>query len=143
MAGHFPFTGKGMSYGMGRMSVTAFFERHGFNLELQEKYYKWWYDWTKNFVSNDPDLKVTKGVAFNQYPYGQHSHHSFHLVDKHWATTMCDLGDLIRETIMPKLTADQLHKLEHDHEHAVHELEKESEANPRKPAPDVGYFRHV
>lgn len=143
MAGHFPFTGKGMRYGMARMAVTAFFENHGLNLELQEKYYKWWYDWAKKFVDNDPDLKAAKGVAFTHYPYGQHSHHSFHLVDKHWATTMTDLGDFIRDSIFPKLSAEQMKKLEEDHHKLVHDLEKEAESNPRKPAPDVGYFRHV
>jgi len=143
MAGHFPFLGKGMRYGMARLPVTAFFEHHGLNLELQEKYYKWWYDWTKNFVMKDFDLQATKSVGFAHYPYGQHSLHSFHLNDKMWASIMIDLGDLIRDTILPKLSADELHKLEHEHHEMVHHLEEEAKGNPRKPSPDIGYFRHM
>ncbi len=143
MAGHFPFQGKGMRYGMARTAYTAFFENKGFNLEMQEKYYKWWYDWTKNYVMNDADLSVTKGIGFADYPYGQHSHHSFHLVEKHWATIMADLGDLLRETIVPHLSDDALHKLEAEHSAAVKKLIEETKDNPRAPAPDVGLFRHV
>lgn len=143
MAGHYPFMGRGVRYGGARMTITAFFEQHGFNLELQEKYYKWWYDWAKAFVENDPGLKAAKGVAFNSYPYGQHAHHAFHLVDKMWATTMADLGDLIRDSIMPKMDDAALHKLEEDHKAAVHKLEEEAKTNPREPAPDVGLYRHM
>lgn len=36
----------------------------------QEQYYKWWYDWAKDFVVRDPDLNYAKGVEFAHYPYG-------------------------------------------------------------------------
>lgn len=143
MAGHFPFMGKGMRYGMARLALTAFYEKHGLSLELQEKYYKWWFDWAKRFVANDTDLSATKSVAFAHYPYGQHSLHSFHLNDKMWASVMTDLGDLLRDTIFPKLDHAAMEKLEHDHEHLIEELAAEAKKNPRKPSPDVGYFRHV
>jgi len=143
MSGHFPFQGKGVRYGGARLTISAFFEHHGFGLPLQEKYYKWWYDWAKNFVQNDPDLSYTKAVAFNHYPYGQHAMHSFHLNKKLWAMALADLGDLIRDNILPKLSEEELHKLEKDHEEAVHALEKEAGTGDREEIPEVGYFRHT
>ncbi|MDE2089811.1 MAG: hypothetical protein KGJ12_07305 [Gammaproteobacteria bacterium] len=143
MSGHFPFLGKGVRYGGARLSIAAFFEKHNFRLELQEKYYRWWYEWTKNFVMNDKDLSVTKGREFNHYPYGQHAEHSFHLNQKKWCTAMADLGDLIRDVILPKLNEQQLHQLAHDHEAMLHALEQEATSKPRPPVPEVGYFRHV
>lgn len=144
MAGHFPFEGKrGKRYGHSRLGYTAFFEAHGLSLELQEKYYKWWYEWAKNFVQKDPDLSVTKAVEFQSYPYGQHSHHSFHLNEKQWATILSDLGDLLRDTILPKLSEDDYKKLVADHDKMLKALEKEAEQHPKEPVPDVGYFRHT
>ena len=143
MAGHYPFTGRGTRYGGARMTIAAFFEQHGLNLELQEKYYKWWFEWAKNFVNNDSDLKASKGVAFNHYPMGQHSHHSFHLNDKQWCNIMADLGDLIRDIIMPKMSDAALKQLEHDHHAALEKLEAEAKDNTREPSPDIGYFRHM
>jgi hypothetical protein len=143
MAGHFPFMGKGVRYGGARMTITAFYEQNGFNLDLQEKYYKWWFDWAKAFVEKDADLQHTKAVEFSNYPYGQHSFHSFHLNDKMWATALADLGDLVRDTILPKLDDTALHKLEEDHAAIVKKLQDEAKSNPREPAPDVGYFRHM
>ena len=69
MAGHFPFSGNG-----GRASTAAFYERYAFNDDTQEKYYKWWYDWTKDFVMNHKELSQTKGREFQSYPFGQHAH---------------------------------------------------------------------
>lgn len=143
MAGHFPFMGRGVRYGGARMTIAAFYEHHGLNLSLQEKYYKWWFDWTKNTVDNDLDLKAAKGPLFNAYPYGQHAHRSFHLADKMWATALADLGDLIRDSIFPKLDKKAMEKLEKEHNAMVQSLEEESKENPREPAPDVGYFRHM
>jgi hypothetical protein len=143
MAGHYPFTGRGVRYGGARMTIAAFFEQHGLNNELQEKYYKWWYDWAKKFVQNDADLKVTKGVAFDHYPLGQHSHHSFHLNEKQWCTIMADLGDLVRDIIFPKMDDTAMHQLEEEHKKLLSQLEGEAKDKPREPAPDVGYFRHM
>ncbi|MGA7800165.1 MAG: hypothetical protein WCC36_05090 [Gammaproteobacteria bacterium] len=143
MSGHFPFLGKGVRYGGARLTISAFFEHHGFGLPTQEKYYKWWYDWAKNFVQNDPDLSYTKAVEFSHYPYGQHAHHSFHLNKKLWAITLADLGDLIRDNILPKLSEEQFHQLEADHDKVVHELEKEAETAAELEIPEVGYFRHT
>lgn len=138
MAGHYPFSGKA-----NRVSAFAFYERYGLGLELQEKYYKWWYDWAKNFVMQDPDLKVTKAADFNHFPYGQHAHHDFHLHKYQWCTTIIDLGKFIEGTIMPKLSEDALHKLEDDHHHMLEALQKEAQQTPRAAAPEIGYFRHV
>ncbi len=138
MAGHFPFSGNG-----GRASTTAFYERYGLNDELQEKYYKWWYDWAKAFVSQDKELVQTKSLDFAHYPYGQHAHRSFHLNGKHWAVCLADLGAFIKAVIMPKLDHDALHKLEDEHHKIVDALKKEAADKPREPAPDVGYFRHT
>jgi hypothetical protein len=138
MAGHFPFSGRG-----GRAATTAFFEQEGFNKELQEKYYKWWYDWAKNIVDNDADLKAAKGVAFQSYPFGQHAYHNFHLNDKAWPVALDDLGSFIKGTIMVRMSDEDLHKLEEDHEKMLAELRKETESNSREPAPDIGYFRHT
>lgn len=140
---HYPFTGKGVRYGGARMTIAAFFEQHGLNMELQEAYYKWWFDWAKDFVNSDADLKVTKGVAFAHYPMGQHSHHSFHLNEKQWCTALADLGDLIRDVIFPKLDDAASKKLEDDHHAMLHKLEADAKNNQREPAPDVGYFRHM
>jgi hypothetical protein len=138
MAGHYPFSGN-----TNRVSVFAFYDRHGLGLELQEKYYKWWFDWAKNFVLADADLKFAKGAEFSHFPYGQHAHHDFHLNQYQWCTTMIDLGQFIKGVIMPKMSADQLHKLEEDHRHMLDELKKEAAVTPKKPSPEIGYFRHT
>ncbi|HQU14812.1 MAG: hypothetical protein B7Z66_03725 [Chromatiales bacterium 21-64-14] len=145
MSGHFPFAAKrGIRYGQApRMAIAAFFEHHGFNTDLQEKYYKWWYDWARNAVAGDPDLNATKGVEFTGYPYGQHALHSFHLNDKMWAAALSDLGDFIRDLILPKLDEKALHALESQHDAMLHTLAQEATQKPRTPPPEVGYFRHV
>ncbi len=144
MAGHFPFLGRGVRYGGARMTIAAFFEAHGLNEELQEKYYKWWYDWAKNFVEQDEGLKAAKGVAFQHYPYGQHAHRPFHLhSDKIWAVHLADLGDLIRDSLLPKLDAKARKTLEQAHAAMLEELKQEAASKPRQPAPEVGYFRHI
>jgi hypothetical protein len=138
MAGHFPFLGKG-----GRIDTAAFFESHGLGLELQERYYRWWYDWTKRFVESDPDLSFTKAVEFQEFPYGQHALHSFHLNDKMWAVAMADLGDFLREVVLPRLDGTAVRRLEQAHQKLIEELEQAAQAMPRPPAPEVGYFRHT
>jgi len=145
MAGHFPFAGKrGTRYGLApRGTLAAFFENHGFNNDLQEKYYRWWYEFAKEFVARDSDLSATVGVRFEAYPMGTHARHSFHLNDKFWAVAMDELGSFISNLILPKLDTEAMHGLEHDHAAMLAELRSEAEANPRKPAPDVGLFRHV
>jgi len=72
MAGHFPFAGKrGTRYGLApRGTLAAFFENNGFNNEMQEKYYEWWYGFAKDFVTGDSDLSATMGVRFHSYPMG-------------------------------------------------------------------------
>ncbi|MEJ2059240.1 MAG: hypothetical protein P8Y64_01965 [Gammaproteobacteria bacterium] len=145
MAGHFPFGGKrGSRYGLApRMSISAFFEHQGFNNDLQEKYYKWWYDWAKDFVSKDADLSVTMGLKFNNYPMGQHAEHGFHLNDKRWASALDELGAFISNLIFPKLDSDAMHKLDEAHHKILDELKAEAQNNPRPPSPDVGLYRHV
>ncbi len=138
MAGHFPFSGNA-----GRASVAAFFEKEGYPEALQEKYYKWWYDWAKQTVEADAHLKVTKAHEFKEYPFGQHAHRNFHLNDKAWAVALADLGEFIKGVVFPRLSEDDRHKLEESHEKFVAELAKEAEANPKEPAPDIGYFRHT
>lgn len=145
MAGHFPFGMKrGSRYGLApRSTLAAFFEKEGFGNTLQEKYYKWWYDWAKDFVSKDPDLSVTVGVRFNNYPMGQHSEHSFHLNDKYWAVAMDELGSFISNLIFPKLSEQAMHELQQAHQELLEQLREETKVHPREPAPDVGLFRHV
>lgn len=145
MAGHFPFAGKrGTRYGLApRGTIAAFFENHGFNNELQEKYYKWWYDYAKQFVENDSDLSVTMGVKLSHYPIGTHARHSFHLNDKFWPVAMDELGSLIANVILPKLDSDAMHKLEEEHKAMLDHLREETKSNPREASPDVGLFRHV
>lgn len=145
MSGHFPFAGKlGIRYGLApRMTISAFFELKGYNDTLQEKYYRFWYEWAKNYIENDADLSYSKGVLFKKYPYGQHAHENFHLNNKYWASTLADLGDLIRDIIFPKMTEAAMHNLEDAHHHMMEELKKEVTENPRPPVPDTGYFRHV
>lgn len=137
MSGHFPFSGN-----TNRVSVFGFYDRHNLNTTMQEKYYKWWYDWAKNFVMNDPDLKTTKGYEFQAFPYGQHSHTDFHLRQGLWATTLIDLGGFITGTLFGKLSDDAMHKLDEDHHHFLHKLEEEAKNNPRPASPDIGWFRH-
>jgi len=145
MSGHFPFASRlGVRYGQApRMAIAGFFENRGLGKELQEKYYRWWYEWAKDFVAKDPDLNATKAVEFDRYPYGQHALHSFHLKEKMWAMAMSDLGDFIRELVLPKLDEAALQRLEQEHERMLHELEGEAKEKPRPPTPEVGYFRHI
>ncbi|QKT02772.1 hypothetical protein HUS23_02550 [Ectothiorhodospiraceae bacterium 2226] len=138
MAGHFPFSGRG-----GRAATTAFFELQGYNAELQEKYYRWWYEWAKRFVEQDKELSQTKAIEFQSYPYGQHAHRGFHLNDKVWAVMLDDLGHFIKYALFPRLSSDDMHKLEDKHRKMVEELRNETGASPREPAPDIGYFRHT
>lgn len=145
MSGHFPFSGnRGTRYGLApRMSISAFFEKNQFSMELQEEYYKWWYDWAKAFVEQDADLKATMGLRFDHYPMGQHSEHAFHLNGKYWASCMEDLGGFIRNLILPKLEETAEHKLEEEHEKLVHDLNAKASDHGYEPVSDVGYFRHV
>ncbi len=144
MAGHLPFLARrGLRYGNARNVYEAFFEHHGLSDELQEKYYKWWYDWARDFVLNDPDLKMAKGILFNRYPLGDHPEHDFHLKQKRWALYMAELGDLLRDVIWPKLDEATRQKLETAHAELLEQLEQEAKENPRPPAPEVGYFRHT
>ena len=138
MSGHFPFSGN-----TNRVSVFGFYERYNLNPALQEKYYKWWYDWAKNFVMADADLKATKGMEFTHYPFGQHSHVDFHLRQGAWTTALIDLGGFIKGTIFPKLSDEQMHKLDEDHHHMLHALEEEAKKTPRPPQPELGWFRHT
>lgn len=138
MSGHYPFSGKA-----NRVSVYAFFEKHQLGRELQEEYYKWWYDWAKNFAMNDVDLRATKATEFQHYPYGQHAHDNFHLHDYVWCTIMLDLGELIKNVLIPKLSEEQQHKLEEEHRHMLEQLLKKREQKPRQAPPDVGRYRHV
>ena len=137
MSGHFPFSGN-----TNRVSVFGFYDRHNLNTTMQEKYYKWWYDWSKNFVMNDPDLSAVKGYEFKSYPYGQHSHTDFHLRQGLWATTLIDLGGFITGTLFGKMSDEAMHKLEEDHHHFLDKLEEEAKQNPRPASPDIGWFRH-
>jgi len=143
MAGHYPFTGRGVRYGGARMTIAAFFEQHGLNMELQEAYYKWWFEWAKKQVANDAGLQAAKGVAFNHYPMGQHSHHSFHLNEKQWCNILAELGDFIRDAIFPTMDATASKQLEDEHHHMLDKLKADAKENAREPAPEVGYFRHM
>ncbi len=138
MSGHFPFSGKA-----DRVSVFAFFEAHGLGLELQEEYYKWWYDWAREFVLKDPDLSVTKAVEFSHYPFGQHAHVNFHLHDYLWATSLLDLGQFIGNVIVPKLDDKAKHRLEQEHEKMLEGIGKEAVQKPRPSPPEVGRYRHT
>ena len=138
MAGHYPFTGNS-----NRVSVFAFYEKNGLGLELQAKYYQWWFDWAKDFVLNDPGLKAAKAPEFARFPYGQHADHDFHLHKYQWCTTLIDLGQFISNVIFPKMSETELHKLEENHHHMLEELRKEAVEKPREAIPDIGYFRHT
>lgn len=138
MSGHFPFSGN-----TNRVSVFGFYERYNLNPAMQEKYYKWWYDWAKNLVMADADLKAVKGMEFSHYPFGQHSHVDFHLRQGAWTTALIDLGGFIKGTILPKLSDEQMHKLDEDHHHMLHALEEEAKKTPRSPQPELGWFRHT
>lgn len=138
MSGHFPFSGKA-----NRMAVFAFFEDHGFSLELQEKYYRWWHEWAKNFVLGDPDLSVTKAPEFSHYPFGQHAHANFHLHDYLWSTPMLDLGQFIENVIFPRLDEKILHRVEQEHEKMLGEITQETTRFPRSAPPEIGRYRHT
>lgn len=138
MAGHFPFSGKA-----GRVAIFGFFEQHDLGLTLQEQYYRWWYDWAKDFVLRDPDLRLAKGVEFAQYPYGQHAEKNFHLHDYRWATALEDLGKFIENAIFPKLSQDQMRELAAAHDKMFEALLAQRAQRPRPSAPDVGRYRHV
>lgn len=144
MSDHFPFAGNhGTHYGpASRMTISAFFEKNHFPEDLQEAYYKWWYDWAENFVENDSDLKVAESWHFKNYPIGQHSYHSFHLNHKYWASCMDDLGSFIRGIIFLKLDKNAMYKLEKGHDKLLADLRKKAEAE-YEPTPNIGLFRHV
>lgn len=145
MSGHFPFSGtRGTGYGLApRMTISAFYEKNQFNYTLQEAYYKWWYDWAKNVVERDVDLKTTLSGRFSHYPMGQHSEHGFHLNDRYWASCMDDLGAFIRNILFPKLNEKAMHKLEADHTKLLKDLKARIKDSGYQPAPDVGLFRHI
>lgn len=138
MSGHFPFSGKA-----DRVSIYAFYDRHGLGLALQEKYYRWWFDWAKNYALSDPDLSVSKGAGFARFPYGQHALHDFHLHRYQWCTTLIDLGGFIDGTILPRLSEAEMHRLEQDHRRFLEQLKREIPQAPREQVPDVGVFRHT
>ena len=138
MSGHYPFGGKA-----NRISAFAFFEKNQLSLDLQERYYRWWYDFAKSAVERDRDLKVTRAVDFQHYPFGQHAESNFHLHGYKWSTALADLGAFIANVIFPKLTEEQTHKLEHDYEAMMKALLAEREKAPREAPPDVGRYRHV
>lgn len=138
MSGHYPFSGKA-----NRVSVFAFFEKHNFSLALQEQYYKWWYDWAKAFVMNDADLKVTKAYMFAEYPAGQHAHDNFHLHDYAWSNLLLELGEFVKNTILPKLNDAQTQQLEKDHHDLIERLRAQRETQPREAPPAVGRYRHT
>jgi len=138
MSGHYPFSGNA-----NRVSIFAFYEKHGIGLELQEKYYKWWYDWAKNFVLSNPDLNAAKAPDFAHFPYGQHAHRDFHLHKYQWSTALIDLGQFIENVILPKISEEQLHQLEEAHHRMLEDLRKESAQKPREVNPEIGYFRHT
>jgi hypothetical protein len=138
MSESFPFSGKA-----GRVAIYSFFEKHALSLPLQEQYYKWWYDWAKNAVLSDPDLRYAKGVEFAHEPYGQHAEHNFHLHDYRWAVALEDLGKFIEHTLLPRLTPAQKQALLEAHDKMFAELLARRPTQPRPPAPDVGRFRHV
>ncbi|MDA8389335.1 MAG: hypothetical protein M0Z76_01105 [Gammaproteobacteria bacterium] len=138
MSGHYPFNGKAS-----RVSVFAFFEKNQLSLELQEQYYKWWYDLAKNFVTQDADLRAARAVDFQHFPYGQHAERNFHLHDYKWATAMADLGAFISNVIFAKMSDEQQHKVEHDHEAMLKGLLAQRDKTPRPAPPEVGRYRHV
>ncbi len=137
MAGHFAFSGN-----TNRVSVFAFYERYGLNQALQEKYYKWWYEWAKKAVAADPGLQAAKGTEFARYPYGQHSHRDFHLRQGAWTTALIDLGGFIKGTLLPRLDDHALHALDEAHHDFLHGLEEEAKGSPRGAQPELGWFRH-
>ena len=138
MAGHFPFSGHSS-----RVSMFFFYERHQLGPALQERYYKWWYDWAKAMVTKDPGLKAAKGHEFSHFPYGQHAHADFHLRQGLWATALADLGEFFKGSLLPRLDQDTLHKLEADHHAMLEILKTEAAQQPRPQPPDVGWFRHT
>lgn len=138
MASHFPFSGKA-----DRVSVFAFYERHGLPISLQEKYYRWWYEWAKRIVQNDPELAAVKGVEFERFPYGQHAAHDFHLHKYPWCTTLIDLGGFIEAVLLPRLSPEELHRLEQEHDRFLKQLKEEAAKTPREATPEVGRYRHV
>lgn len=143
MAGHYPFGAKrGSRYGLApRGTLTAFFEKEGLNKDLQEEYYKFWYDFAKGFVENDADLSATVGVRFSDYPMGTHAHKSFHLNDKQWAMCMDELGSFISNLIFTKMDDDAKHKLEDEHKALLDGMRSKSDAIGE--IDSVGLFRHV
>jgi hypothetical protein len=140
MAGHFPFSGKA-----NRVSVYAFFEAHDWSLEAQEKYFEAWYECTKNYVLNDPDLKASKGVLFTgeHFHFGTHADHDFHLHGYAIATRLLDLGEFIKGAIFPKMDHDALHALEEEHHEWVKAADAVCAQHPRPEAPEIGRYRHV
>ncbi|MEY2342872.1 hypothetical protein AB4090_12285 [Acidithiobacillus sp. IBUN Pt1247-S3] len=140
MAGHFPFSGKA-----NRVSVYAFFEAHDWSLEAQEKYFEQWYEWTKNYVLSDTDLKASKGVLFTgeHFHFGTHADHDFHLHGYAVATRLLDLGEFIKGAIFPKMDHDAMHALEHEHHEWVKATDAVGAEHPRPEAPEIGRYRHV
>jgi hypothetical protein len=138
MGAHFPFCGRA-----DRVAVYAFFERHGLSFPLQEKYYRWWHEWAQRQVLADPHLQACKGPELERFPYGQHAFHDFHLHQYGWATALADLGAFIQGTLLPRLSAESLERLEHEHQAFLSQLKAQARAAPREPAPEVGRYRHT
>ncbi|RMD69776.1 MAG: hypothetical protein D6819_06035 [Gammaproteobacteria bacterium] len=142
MSIHLPFCGK-TGRVMGRMDVFAFFDAHHFSPELQERYYRWWYEWAKKKVMEDPDLRAAYAPLFNRYPFGQHALHSFHLKKEYiWAVAMEDLGALICQVILPKLDEQEKEALMQAYRKMLEALDEEARSHPHE-LPELGYLRHI
>jgi hypothetical protein len=138
MSGHFPFTGNA-----DRIGIHAFYDKHGLGLALQEKYYRWWYEWAKRYVLADPGLRASKGAEFQRFPFGQHALHDFHLHGYRWCTTLADLGGFIDGTLLRRLSDQERHRLEDEHAALLESLKREIAEHPKETVPDVGVFRHT
>lgn len=138
MSEHYAFSGKA-----NRVSAFAFFEKHNLSLELQGAYYRWWYEWAKQYVMDDPDLRVAKAYLFAHYPLGQHAHANFHLHDYTWATQMVELGEFVTGVIFPKLDASARQRLEQAHRQLLERLLAARADKPRPTPPDIGRYRHT
>ncbi len=142
MSLHLPFCGK-TGRVMGRVEVFAFFDAHRFDPELQERYYRFWYEWAKGQVMADPDLRAAYGPLFERYPFGQHARRGFHLRDAYvWAVAMDDLGSVICQVILPRLDEAAREALERDYQAMLRALDEEARGRPFE-IPEMGYLRHI
>jgi hypothetical protein len=126
-----------------RNGLHSFFEHHGYDAELQERYYRFWYDFVRSRMESDTGLRKAHGPTFDRYPHGMHAAHNFHLHGHQWTTQVADIGNFVRNTVYPTMTDQEKADLAQSHADLVKQLDGEAEQRGHEESDDIPVFRHT